>query len=136
MEQDEVVIVEPESTQLDVIDSELPKQSQEPPSKPPSPKPQTLSMSLQPASELVIEDPGDVLDASLKPLDTGMEDEVDIGNKLTTDVGIELDMSGLGPDGLGLESSHDLSQMEEADALMGGPLLDETVDPFAEPMNE
>ena len=93
-------------------------------------------MSLQPASELVIEDPGDVLDASLKPLDTGMEDEVDIGNKLTTDVGIELDMSGLGPDGLGLESSHDLSQMEEADALMGGPLLDETVDPFAEPMNE
>lgn len=102
---------------------------EEPLSKPTSPKPQ-LSLT-------VIDDPvnGDenVLDASLKPLDDAemqdIEKKVDVESVVP---GVELDLSALGPDGLGLDEPHDLSQMDAADGLVGGPLLDETVDPFAQ----
>jgi hypothetical protein len=135
MDQDEAEAVsvvhpasQPDVTDVTAIQDEIS-------SKPPSPLPQ-LSMSLQTPSELSIDRPGDTLDASLNPLDTDMAD-IDVGIALGDKDGIvELDMSGLGPDGLGLESSHDLSQMEEADALIGGPLMPETDDPFAEPVNE
>jgi len=91
----------------------------DPPSKVPSPKPQL--MMLQPSVDDEIQDPTE-LDSSLKPLDsdkTGVE-------------GLELDISGLGPDGLQLESTHDLSQLDGPDGLIGGPLMEDSIDPFAD----
>jgi len=135
MDQDEgeAVSVVPPASQLNVID--MTAIQDEVSSKPPSPQPQ-LSMTLQTSSELSIDLPGDTLDASLNPLDTDMS-SIDVGVALGDKDGIvELDMSGLGPDGLGLEGSHDLSQMEETDVLIGGPMMPETDDLFAEPVNE
>ncbi|KAJ8522015.1 hypothetical protein ONZ45_g1402 [Pleurotus djamor] len=101
-------------------DSTAPPKESEPPSKLPSPKPQ-LTMSLQPAD--TPDDAGDELDASLKPMDVSME-------KLEGGDGMEIDMTGLGPDGLDLDG-HSLAQMDAADALLGGPILDQTDDdPF------
>lgn len=45
--------------------------------------------------------------------------------------GLDLDLSGLGPDGEAFESAHDLSQMEPTDAILGGNMMDESMDPFA-----
>lgn len=142
MDQDEAVsTVVPEATQADTIDvgvvatQEVQETQEELPSKPPSPQPQ-LTMSLQPSSDLSVDPVGDTLDASLNPIDTDIVVDVDVGEKLNTEDGIELDMTGLGPDGLGLEASHDLSQMEAADALIGGAMMDQSGDPFAEPVNE
>lgn len=135
MDQDEAELVSviPPASQPDVTDTTTIQD--EISSKPPSPQPQ-LSMSLQTSSELNIDRPGDTLDASLNPLDTDMAD-LDVGVALGDKDGIvALDMSGLGPDGLGLESSHDLSQMEETDVLIGGPMMPQTDDPFAEPVSE
>lgn len=99
---------------------------EEPPSKPASPKPQ-LSMGLQPQEET-----NDALDESLKTLETNMDEGVGLGD---AEEGL-MDISSLGPDGLGLEASHDLTQLDGDDALLGGPLqMDESVDPFAPPMD-
>jgi hypothetical protein len=136
MDQDEaeVVSVIPPISQPDVTD--LTAIQDEVSSKPPSPQPQ-LSMSLQTSSELNIDRPGDALDASLNPLDTIDMADIDVGVALRDkDDIVELDMTGLGPDGLGLESSHDLSQMEETDVLIGGPMMPQTDDPFAQTVNE
>ncbi|KAJ4485922.1 MED7 protein-domain-containing protein [Lentinula aciculospora] len=93
-------------------------------SKPPSPKPQ-LMMSTESTME-DITDTGDGLDASLNPMDTsGMG-----GEKMSTE-GMDLDLSALGPDGLALVDVGDLSQIEVEDGLMGGPNMDDTIDPFA-----
>ncbi|KAG5647551.1 hypothetical protein DXG03_008904 [Asterophora parasitica] len=100
-------------------------------SKPPSPK---LSISLQNTSGLSVVQAEDALDASLKPLDESMDVGLDLTVKATD--GIELDISTLGPDGLGLEASHDLSQMQGPDALIGGQAMDQSIDPFAPPVNE
>lgn len=142
MDQDEAVsTVVPEATQADTIDvgvvatQEVQETQEELPSKPPSPQPQ-LTMTLQPSSDLSVDPVGDTLDASLNPIETDIVVDVDVGEKLNTEDGIELDMTGLGPDGLGLEASHDLSQMEAADALIGGAMMDQSGDPFAEPVNE
>lgn len=135
MDQDEIepISVVPPETQPDAVDATAIQD--EVSSKPPSPQPQ-LSMSLQTSSELSIDLPGNTLDASLDLLDTDMSG-IDVGVALGDKVGIvELDMSSLGPDGLGLEGTHDLSQMEETDLLIGGPMMPETSDPFAEPVNE
>ncbi|KAJ7146251.1 hypothetical protein C8R44DRAFT_690576 [Mycena epipterygia] len=112
----------------DAVDAVPPEE--EPPSKPPSPKPQ-LSMGLEPPSDLIDDaETQDALDASLKAMEANMEEGVGVG--LDTDEGL-MDISSLAPDGLGLEASHDLTQMDEDDALLGGPLqMDESVDPFAE----
>lgn len=133
MDQDETVLVAPEVVQADIVD--LAAAQDDIQSKPPSPKPQ-LSMTLQPSSEVSVERPDDGLDASLNPIDTNIDVDVGIGEKTTLTDGIELDMSGLGPDGLALESSENLSQMEGADALVGGPMMDHSADPFAEAVNE
>lgn len=105
---------------------------EEPPSKPSSPKPQ-LSMGLEPPSDLIDDvETQDALDASLKAMEANMEEGVGVG--LDTDEGL-MDISSLAPDGLGLEASHDLTQMDADDALLGGPLqMDESVDPFSEPI--
>lgn len=101
------------------------------PSKPASPKPQ-LSMTLSGADDAVNGDGDtDALDASLKPIvDTEMHDVKKAGVDVET--GVELDMSALGPDGLGLDGPHNLSQLDASDALTGGPLLDQTGDPFGQ----
>jgi len=113
-----------------------------PPSPPPdahSPHPHTLSF--QPDhGQTALEEAHDALDAALKPLDTGMDSEiVDVGgqmNPVGVDVDLndlDIDMSNMGPDGLPLESSvHDLTQVEAGDALLGGPMMDNSLDPFAE----
>jgi hypothetical protein len=95
----------------------------DPPSKLSSPKPQ---LRIMPSSLSGIEtrDSVDGLDASLN-LDTDMDDIVKKAND-----GLELDISGLGPDGLQLEDAHDLSQLDGPDGLLGGSLMDDSVDPF------
>ena len=95
----------------------------DPPSKLSSPKPQ---LRIMPSSLSGIEarDSVDGLDASLK-LDTDMDDIVKKAND-----DLELDISGLGPDGLQLEGAHDLSQLDGPDGLLGGSLMDDSVDPF------
>lgn len=95
----------------------------DPPSKLSSPKPQ---LRIMPSSLSGIEtrDSIDGLDASLK-LDADMDD---IDKKTNDD--LDLDISGLGPDGLQLESAHDLSELGGPDGLMGDSLMDDSVDPF------
>ena len=97
----------------------------DPPSKLSSPKPQ---LRIMPSSlSGLARDSVDGLDMSLK-LDADMDD---IDQKKTNpDDDLELDISGLGPDGLQLESVHDLSQLDGPDGLMGGSLMDDSVDPF------
>ncbi|KAF9460144.1 hypothetical protein BDZ94DRAFT_1198457 [Collybia nuda] len=131
----------PEATQIETADTdvvatqEVQETQEEIASKPASPQPQ-LSMSLQTSSDLGIDPIGDTLDASLNPIETGVIVGIDVGEKLNPENEMELDMAGLGPDGLGLEASHDLSQMEAADALIGGAMMDQSEDPFAESVNE
>ncbi|KAJ3784572.1 hypothetical protein GGU10DRAFT_293987 [Lentinula aff. detonsa] len=121
MEQEEAQPVAEEKVQLDAAEaSEAIQEPEE--SKPSSPKPQ-LTMSESTMEDTA--DAGDGLDASL--MDTsGMG-----GDKMTTEEGMELDLSDLGPDGLALADVQDLSQIESGDGLMGGPNMDDTMDPFA-----
>ncbi|KAF7307394.1 hypothetical protein MIND_00533600 [Mycena indigotica] len=94
------------------------------PSKPPSPKPQ-LTMG----DNMTTND--DALDESLKAMESNMDNGVGVGLD-EADTGL-IDISSLAPDGLSLEDAHDLSQIDPADALLGGPLqMDESGDPFAE----
>lgn len=116
MDPDDVVVVaEPAKDSLEV-DNVL----DDPPSKLPSPKPKLL-MSLQPSSNLGGDDRGDGLDDSLTPLESNMGEKKDI----------ELEISALGPDGIPLESAHDLTQMDVEDVLTGGPMMDDSSDAFA-----
>ncbi|PFH54844.1 hypothetical protein AMATHDRAFT_72601 [Amanita thiersii Skay4041] len=82
------------------------------PSKPPSPKPQ---LSLQATNDQV-DNTGDVLDALLKPLDSGDDGGVP---KTVVDEGMELDMPVLGTDGLKLDNSHELGEVDGGDGLVG-----------------
>lgn len=127
MEQEDTVIAATtEATQpIEPIEGATTIDEIPPESKPPSP-PQ-LSMTLQPSSGLGVGGTEDSLDASLKPLD--VMDDVD--DKKGDDNDMELDISGLGPDGLQLEESHNLSQLDPEDLLTGGPLIDDGTDPFA-----
>jgi len=93
------------------------------PSKPPSPKPE-LSLdteSTRPAGGLA-ED----LSASLKPLETNLEDTG--GDKESG--GMQLELSELGPDGVALEAPNNLSQVVPTDDLVGGNMMDQSGDPF------
>jgi hypothetical protein len=112
----------------DAVEAAVPEE--EPPSKPPSPKPQ-LSMALQPPDDSAT---NDALDESLQMMEENMDQGVGVGLD-DTEEGL-MDISSLAPDGLGLEASHDLTQLDADDALLGGPLqLDESVDPFAESLD-
>ena len=111
LDQDEALEAVPDATESNTLAT-----TQDDLSKPPSPKPQ-LSMSLLDPSDLSVDPSVDVLDASLKPLDGS----VDVGMDLETvhaavhvGDGMELDLSGLGSDGLNLEPS------PGPDALVGG----------------
>lgn len=136
MDQDEPVASVVPDAEAPVLDTETNSVNQEIPSepqtKPSSPSPPALSLQ---ATEpiLVTEQVADMLDESLKALDG----DVDIGIGVHEDANPEevqvgdLDMAVLGPDGTAFEGVHDLSQMESGDALLGGALMDHTVDPFA-----
>jgi len=114
--------------------------------KPASPKPHPLSVSFGPPP---VEE--DELDALLQPTvlevtDSGgvsdLAGDLDVGDMSVDplegiDVGdigadLSLDMSTIGPDGEPFEGAEDISQMQATDALLGGPLMDDTLDdPFA-----
>jgi len=96
---------------------------------PPSPKPQ-LTL-IQSSSEL---DVTVNVDDGLNHVPTLNLDASMVGAGVEEDdkKGLELDISGLGPDGLQLGVADDLSQLDPQDALLGGPLID-TGDPFAVP---
>jgi hypothetical protein len=97
---------------------------------PPSPKPQlTLIQSNSELDVTVSVDDGLNHDPSLN-LDVSMVGGAGVDDEKK---GLELDISGLGPDGLQLVAAHDLSQLGPQDALLGGPLMDEGEDPFAAP---
>ncbi|KAF5368588.1 hypothetical protein D9758_002334 [Tetrapyrgos nigripes] len=118
--------------------------SQEPEevSKPPSPKAPQLSLQNPTLDENAFGSGENVLDGinGENVLDgiggenilDGMNGEEKIDMGVNDDGGMQLDMSGLGPDGLPLEAAHSLVQLEGEDALMGGPMMDNTMDPFAE----
>lgn len=99
------------------------------PSKVPSPKPELMMLGTTVAD--IPPTSIDELDQTLKPLEDNLDDG-DINDKPTME-GLELDISGLGPDGLQLENTHDLSQLDGPDGLIGGSLMDESIDPFADP---
>ncbi|KAI0772851.1 hypothetical protein BD413DRAFT_542609 [Trametes elegans] len=86
----------------------------------PSPKPHPLSISFQPPTPTQ----DDVLDESLQP------QEGDLGADMS------LDMGSIGPDGERYENEGDLSQLQQSDALLGGPLMDHSIDdPFSVPQS-
>lgn len=70
-------------------------------------------------------------------LDLGVPDEtgdgLDLGASMDVEggEGLDLDLSGLGPDGEAFESAHDLSQMEPTDGILGGSMMDDSMDPFS-----
>ncbi|KAF9527753.1 hypothetical protein CPB83DRAFT_855575 [Crepidotus variabilis] len=136
VDEDEAEETRIEPTQI-IKDIDMETQDDRPSEVPPSPKP-ALTLT-QDNSELDVTDPIDSLDPgptlTLEPvLGDGTEDILDDEVKVdAVTEGLELDISGLGPDGLQLEGAHDLSQLGGQDDLMGGPLMDQTVDPFAEP---
>ncbi|KAG6832523.1 hypothetical protein H0H92_000152 [Tricholoma furcatifolium] len=125
-EEDEAL---PENVVEETQATEIIDATQDEESKPPSPKPQ-LSMSLQDNSEL------DALDTSLKPMDEDLGVTLGMNDQSISGDGMELDMSGLGPDGLGLEDSHDLSQLGGVDVLVGGQTMDASADPFGHVVEE
>ncbi|KAG2755464.1 hypothetical protein P692DRAFT_201675211, partial [Suillus brevipes Sb2] len=134
MDQDEPVASVALDAEAPVVDTETNSVNQEIPSepqtKPSSPTPPALSLQA-PEPILVTEEVADLLDESLKALDGDVD--IDIGvheNANPEEVG-DLDMAVLGPDGTAFEDIHNLSQMESGDTLLGGPLMDHTVDPFA-----
>lgn len=101
--------------------------------KPSSPTPPALSLQ-QTEPILTVDEGADMLDASFKALEADIN--VDVGvheNVNQEDVG-ELDMSVLGPDGTPYEGVHDLGQLDSANALLGGPLMEDAGDPFAPSM--
>jgi hypothetical protein len=139
MDQDEPVASVAPDAEVPVVDTETNSVNQEIPSepqtKPSSPTPPALSLQ---ATEpiLVTEEVVDMLDESLKALDGGVDIEVGVHENINLEEVGDLDMTVLGPDGTAFEGIHDLSQMESGDALLGGPLMDHTVDPFAVNLND
>ncbi|KAF8973605.1 hypothetical protein BDZ97DRAFT_1775907 [Flammula alnicola] len=128
-EQDETRNETIETTQTKDL-ADMDTNQDDPPSKVPSPKPQL--MILEPSADDDNPDPAEALDASLKPMDSNMDDGDDNDKQGLGVEGLELDISALGPDGLQLENEHDLSQLDGPDGLIGGPLMDESGDPFAD----
>ncbi|KAG1889535.1 hypothetical protein F4604DRAFT_847569 [Suillus subluteus] len=139
MDQDEPVASVAPDAEVPAVDTETNSVNQEIPSepqtKPSSPTPPTLSLQ---ATEpiLVTEEIVDMLDESLKALDGDVDIEIGVHENANLEEVGDLDMTVLGPDGTTFEGVHDLSQMDSGDALLGGPLMDHTVDPFAVNLND
>ncbi|KAH0838153.1 hypothetical protein J3R83DRAFT_6404 [Lanmaoa asiatica] len=137
MDQDEpAASVAPDATQdateTNFVNQEAPS---EPQTKPSSPTPPALSLQ-QTEPILTVDEGADILDASFKVLDTGINVDVVVHESANQeDVG-ELDMSVLGPVGTPYEDVHDLGQLDGTGALLGGPLMGDTGDPFAPTMEQ
>ena len=114
---------------LNVDESEAPtamKDQQDLLSKPPSPKPgPRLSMSVAGEEEPTNNDDNGALDVSLNPFDGPMDDMDDVVEKLSGDDMMELDMSSLAPP----DGSDFVGSLDE---ILGGSMMDPTVDPFAQ----
>jgi len=118
------------ATETNFVNQEAAEELQ---TKPSSPTPPALSLQ-QTEPMLTVDEGADILDASFKALDAGINVGVDVHeNTNQEDVG-ELDMSVLGPHGPPYEGVHDLIQLDDADALLGGPLMGDVGDPFAPSM--
>lgn len=124
-EQDEVRVEAVEA--VVVKEADLDTNQDDLPSKVPSPKPELMMLGTSLAD--IPQTNIDELEQTLKPLEDNLDDG-DVNNKPLVE-GLELDISGLGPDGLQLENTHDLSQIDGPDGLIGGSLMDESIDPFA-----
>ena len=135
MDQDEpTASVAPDATQdateTNFVNQEAPDEPQTKPSSPPPP-----ALSLQHTEPMLTVDEGaDILDASFKALDPGINVDVNVHENVSQEVVGELDMSVLDPDSTPYESVHDLGQLDSANALLGGPLLGDAVDPFVPSM--
>lgn len=107
----------------------------EPQTKPSSPTPAALS--LQATEPILVTEEGEdiILDDSLKALDGDMDIEVGIHQNADVEEVGDLDLGMLGPDGTSFEDVHNLSQIESGDEILGGPLMDHTVDPFTTSLN-
>ena len=86
------------------------------------------------AEEIVVEDEDDGSDdrpEEPEGEDGGAEDPDQDGQLAQ----MSLDMGAMGPDGEPFEGVSDLSQLQQTDALLGGPMMDEAMveDPFAVP---
>ncbi|KAI0943781.1 hypothetical protein AcW1_002862 [Taiwanofungus camphoratus] len=130
MDQDEAATsVAPETTPISREVSEpVAFEDKEGESKQASPKPHPLSISFQPPTPTP--GPEDTLDDSLKL--PGAELDAAVGDGLGG--GLSLDMSDMGPDGEPFEGAQDLSQLQPDDSLLGGALMDDSLeDPFAVP---
>lgn len=83
---------------------------------------------------LILGTPQDMMGSDLDlGVPEGAGDGLDLDSAMNVEggEGLDLDLSGLGPDGEAFESAHDLSQMEPTDAIMGGTMMDDSMDPFA-----
>lgn len=112
----------------------------EPPALPEDPqqtlvphKPHPLSVSLAPPSPTLAIDADNGLDAELNSLDPGPIPSLEDPSILNPEEIVTLDMSALGPDGTQFEGTHDLTQLQAADVLLGGEAVDESIDPFEPP---
>lgn len=116
-----------DATETNFVNQEVPS---EPQTKPSSPTPPALS--LQPTEPILTVDEGaDILDASFKALDAGITVGVDVHEDANQEEVGGLDISVLGPDGTPYEGVHDLVQLDGANGLLGGSLMDDAGDPFA-----
>ncbi|TDL28218.1 hypothetical protein BD410DRAFT_824913 [Rickenella mellea] len=104
------------------------------------PQPHPLSMSLVPPSPTPQPGIDGVLDADLQPPEPTIDLAASLDGAdpsvlpdLTPDDLPTLDLSGLGPDGTQFESSDDLSQLQATDIILGGEVMDQSVDPFSAP---
>ncbi|EPQ60489.1 hypothetical protein GLOTRDRAFT_113107 [Gloeophyllum trabeum ATCC 11539] len=98
-----------------------------------SPKTQN-TLSLEVPSSAPAAEANDILDDSLKPLVDDMNATADISVQMTTENAEGLDLSQLPPDGTSFEAAQDMSQLQDADALLGGQMMDQSADPFGEQM--
>lgn len=139
MDQDEPAASAAPDAGVPVLDMETNSVIQEIPSepqtKPSSPIP--VALSLQATEPILVTEEGVdiILDESLKDLDGDMDIEVGIHQNVDAEEVGELDMGMLGPDGTSFEGVHNLSQIESGDEILGGPLMDHSVDPFTTNLN-
>jgi len=122
-----------EAPPLNVESEQINEEDPEKPATPPMEPELHLAAVDDGAEDEVVDDIG-TLDDTLKAIEGETAAEMELGNGLvdqdTLDT-MDLSMAALGPDGLPLESSHDLTQMEgPTDAIMGGPMMDSSEDPF------
>lgn len=135
MDQDEPVASAAPDTAHDAMETNFVNQEapSEPLTKPSSPTPPVLSLQ-QTEPILTVDEGADILGASFKALNESINVGVDVHENADQEEVEGLDMSVLGPDGTPYEGVHDLGQLDGANGLLGGSLMDDAVDPFAPSM--